>query len=86
MTLGQYHVPSHPPPLRCALLWMLGEYGQKIPESPYLIEPMIDGFAEEQSQATSCTRTLTPTLRPTSTLTLVLTLILAKPLALALAP
>ena len=67
---------------------MLGEYGQKIPESPYLIEPMIDGFAEEQSQATSCTRTLTPTLSPTSTLALILTLIpsLAKPLALARAP
>ena len=39
-----------PTPLRCALLWMLGEYGQKIPESPYLIEPMIDSFAEEVSQ------------------------------------
>ena len=69
---------------------MLGEYGQKIPESPYLIEPMIDGFAEEQSQATSCTRTLTPSPSPSPspTLTLILTLIpsLAKPLALALAP
>ena len=30
---------------------MLGEYGQKIPESPYLLEPLIDGFNEEQSQA-----------------------------------
>ena len=38
------------PDAKCALLWMLGEYGHKIRESPYLIEPMIDGFAEEQSQ------------------------------------
>ena len=39
------------PEAKVALLWMLGEYGQKIPESPYLLEPLIDGFNEEQSQA-----------------------------------
>ena len=62
---------------------MLGEYGQKIPESPYLIEPMIDSFAEEVSQATRRTATLTLTSTPnpnpdpnphTQTLTLALAL------------
>ena len=28
---------------------MLAEYGEKIPEAPYLLEPMIDEFAEEES-------------------------------------
>jgi len=30
---------------------MIAEYGNLIPESPYLVEPLIDSFAEEQSQA-----------------------------------
>ena len=33
-----------------ALLWMISEYGQFIPEAPYLLEPLIDSFAEETSQ------------------------------------
>ena len=34
-----------------ALLWMLAEYGHVIPEAPYLLEPLVDAFAEETSQA-----------------------------------
>lgn len=36
---------------KCAVLWMLGEYGLLIEDAPYLLEPMIDGFLEEQSGA-----------------------------------
>jgi len=36
---------------KCALLWILGEYGLLIEDAPYLLEPMIDGFSEEQSGA-----------------------------------
>lgn len=34
---------------KCAVLWILGEYGLLIEDAPYLLEPMIDGFLEEQS-------------------------------------
>merc|ERR1719394_210930 len=34
---------------KCAVVWILGEYGSCIDEAPYLIEPMIDGFTEEVS-------------------------------------
>merc|ERR1719221_1931176 len=36
---------------KCALLWILGEYGLLIDDAPYLLEPMIDGFVEEGSGA-----------------------------------
>jgi len=36
---------------KCALLWILGEYGLLIEDAPYLLEPMIDGFLEETSGA-----------------------------------
>lgn len=36
---------------KCAVLWILGEYGLLIEDAPYLLEPMIDGFLEEQSSA-----------------------------------
>jgi len=36
---------------KCALLWILGEYGVQIEDAPYLLEPMIDGFLEEISGA-----------------------------------
>ncbi len=39
------------PAAKVVLLWMLAEYGHVIPEAPYLIEPFIDGFEEEGSQA-----------------------------------
>lgn len=32
-----------------ALLWMLGEYGHEVTEAPYLLEPIIDAYGEEQS-------------------------------------
>ena len=43
------HLPLPLPSSQVALLWMLAEYGEKIPEAPYLLEPMIDEFAEEES-------------------------------------
>lgn len=36
---------------KCALLWMLGEYGMSIEDAPYLLEPMVHGFNEEPSGA-----------------------------------
>jgi len=36
---------------KCAVLWILGEYGSLIEDAPYLMEPMIDGFLEEPSGA-----------------------------------
>lgn len=32
-----------------ALIWIVGEYGQSIPDSPYLLEPLVDRVASEQS-------------------------------------
>ncbi len=34
---------------RAALIWILGEYGENIPDTPYLLEPMVDNFEDEQS-------------------------------------
>lgn len=39
------------PEAKVALLWMVAEYGAIIPESPYLVEPLIDAVSEEESQA-----------------------------------
>jgi len=36
---------------KCALLWILGQYGLLIEDAPYLLEPMIDNFMEELSGA-----------------------------------
>merc|ERR1719254_346788 len=36
---------------KCAILWILGEYGLMIEDAPYLLEPMIDNFLEETSGA-----------------------------------
>uniref|UniRef100_A0A7S4RGM6 AP complex subunit beta n=1 Tax=Alexandrium monilatum TaxID=311494 RepID=A0A7S4RGM6_9DINO len=36
---------------KCAVLWILGEYGLLIEDAPYLLEPMIDSFLEEPSGA-----------------------------------
>lgn len=32
-----------------AIIWILGEYGQSIPDSPYMLEPLVDKIASEQS-------------------------------------
>eukprot|EP00927_Polykrikos_kofoidii_P026604 TRINITY_DN2365_c0_g2_i1.p1 TRINITY_DN2365_c0_g2~~TRINITY_DN2365_c0_g2_i1.p1 ORF type:complete len:839 (+),score=169.68 TRINITY_DN2365_c0_g2_i1:145-2661(+) len=32
---------------KCAVLWILGEYGLLIEDAPYTLEPMIEGFLEE---------------------------------------
>ena len=34
-----------------AALWMLGEYGEQIDESPYVLEPIIDAWGDETSAA-----------------------------------
>jgi len=39
---------------RAAVVWMLGEYGQLIDDAPYLLEPLVDGVAEEPSVQVRC--------------------------------
>lgn len=34
---------------RAVLIWLLGEYGEEVIESPYLLEPIIDEYDEETS-------------------------------------
>jgi AP-4 complex subunit beta-1 len=34
---------------RAVLIWLLGEYGEEVIESPYLLEPIIDDYEEETS-------------------------------------
>eukprot|EP00397_Hematodinium_sp_SG-2012_P010110 GEMP01010216.1.p1 GENE.GEMP01010216.1~~GEMP01010216.1.p1 ORF type:complete len:806 (+),score=184.17 GEMP01010216.1:132-2549(+) len=34
---------------RCSILWILGEYGHHIDNAPYLLEPLVDNFNEEES-------------------------------------
>lgn len=48
-TFARYAVDE--PEARCSLLWMLGQYGEQIAEAPYLLEPMVDEFADEPSAA-----------------------------------
>lgn len=33
-----------------ALVWMLGEYGQDVPDSPYILESIVEGWGEEESE------------------------------------
>mmetsp|Transcript_26283 Transcript_26283/g.84324 ORF Transcript_26283/g.84324 Transcript_26283/m.84324 type:complete len:531 (+) Transcript_26283:852-2444(+) len=49
--IGTFFRNIDEPDAKVALLWMVGEYGHVIPEAPYLLEPLIDNFAEETSQA-----------------------------------
>jgi hypothetical protein len=37
-------LPSENAEAKCALLWMLGEYGELIPEAPYMMEAVIDAI------------------------------------------
>lgn len=32
-----------------AIIWILGEYGESIPDSPYMLEPLVDKIESEQS-------------------------------------
>eukprot|EP00966_Prymnesium_polylepis_P041520 963662-Prymnesium_polylepis.1 len=41
--IGAFLKSVEEPHAKVALLWMISEYGHVIPESPYLIEPLIDG-------------------------------------------
>eukprot|EP00164_Ancoracysta_twista_P001705 GFYU01002235.1.p1 GENE.GFYU01002235.1~~GFYU01002235.1.p1 ORF type:complete len:611 (-),score=160.67 GFYU01002235.1:77-1909(-) len=36
---------------KAAVTWMIGEYGQHIPDGPYVLEPLVENFAEEPSSA-----------------------------------
>lgn len=48
--IGSFLKSVDEPEAKKALLWMLAEYGHVISEAPYLIEPLIDNFAEETTQ------------------------------------
>jgi len=37
------------PTARAALIWMLGEYGEEVLEAPYMLEPIIGSYEDEQS-------------------------------------
>ena len=37
------------PAARAALVYLYGEYGQAMPEAPYMLEPLLEGFEEEES-------------------------------------
>jgi len=34
---------------KAAVIWMVGEYGEELIEAPYMLEPLIDRYSEEQS-------------------------------------
>lgn len=34
---------------KCALLWIVGEFGAQIPEAPYLLEPLVEDYFELES-------------------------------------
>jgi len=36
---------------RAALIWIVGEYGDEVTEAPYMLEPIIDNYDEENSVA-----------------------------------
>ena len=50
-SVGQFLKSIDEPEAKKALLWILAEYGHVIPEAPYLLEPLIDDFSGETSQA-----------------------------------
>lgn len=35
------------PQARAAMIWTIGEFGEQLDEAPYLLEPIVEGFAEE---------------------------------------
>lgn len=37
------------PESKSSMIWLLGEYGDKILEAPYILESLIDGYSEEPS-------------------------------------
>ena len=37
------------PAAKAALVYLYGEYGQAMPEAPYMLEPLLEGFEEEES-------------------------------------
>ena len=38
------------PAARAAIIFIYGEYGQAMPEAPYMLEPLLQGFAEEEAE------------------------------------
>ncbi len=39
---------------KCALLWLLGEYGENLEKSPYILEDFIDGSMDEVNTSIQC--------------------------------
>eukprot|EP00195_Chlamydomonas_chlamydogama_P008244 CAMPEP_0202904088 /NCGR_PEP_ID=MMETSP1392-20130828/27835_1 /ASSEMBLY_ACC=CAM_ASM_000868 /TAXON_ID=225041 /ORGANISM="Chlamydomonas chlamydogama, Strain SAG 11-48b" /LENGTH=846 /DNA_ID=CAMNT_0049591569 /DNA_START=246 /DNA_END=2786 /DNA_ORIENTATION=+ len=44
-------VPAHieEPEARAALLWIIGQFGQHIPDAPYTLETLVEGFGGEEA-------------------------------------
>ena len=36
--------------MQAAVIWMIGEYGQLVEDAPYILEGLIDNFANEQAR------------------------------------
>mmetsp|Transcript_25879 Transcript_25879/g.43320 ORF Transcript_25879/g.43320 Transcript_25879/m.43320 type:complete len:793 (+) Transcript_25879:89-2467(+) len=47
---------------RCAVVWLIGEYGETIDDAPYILETLIDNYNDEQS-STVRTELLTATMK-----------------------
>jgi len=50
-SVGTFVRYTDEPEARVALLWIVGEFGEHIPEAPYILEPLIDEFGEEPASA-----------------------------------
>ena len=49
MCLGEGSVQQMEEEGQCAVLYMLGEYAEQIDEAPYMLEPLVKGFSEQES-------------------------------------
>lgn len=36
--------------MQAAVIWMIGEYGQLVEDGPYILEALIDDFANEKAR------------------------------------
>ena len=48
---------------RAVVLWMIGEYGEDVPEAPYLLETAVRAYHEEHSSAALKLQLLTATMK-----------------------
>ena len=46
-TLARLLRGENEPAGKAAVLWIVGEWGEEVPLAPYLLEPLIDGYADE---------------------------------------